>query len=207
MSAPHIIFARASFFAAVVASCSVEDRPLYDAGDPCRTLEMYCRDELAAMQCLDEKWAEVECTDYCMGLASGVSSDGCRENACVCVPPPGGCTPGDAACENTSTLRWCAEDWAWASVDCGVVCSGLVPQSESLGCMPLVEPASKDACFCTSEGTSCAEDSVPFCALEGTLAECIDGTWVYIDCDTGCTGEPRCNPGLAPEAGCECTTS
>lgn len=206
MNAPSIVLACASLFAAVVASCSMEDRPLRDAGDPCRTLEMHCRDELTVMQCVDEEWAEVECTDYCGGLASGVTSDGCRDNACVCVPPPDGCTPGTAACESESTLRWCSESWAWASVECAVMCNGLVPQSESLGCMSLVEEsASKDACFCTSEGASCTEDSTRFCALEETLAECLDGVWVYIDCVAECAGEARCNPGLARGAGCECT--
>jgi len=188
----------------LVGACNRADL-LNEPGDPCRSLRTPCLDDSRSLRCIDEAWAEVDCAEVCGDLAPGVVSEGCEEDACVCSPPEGGCTPGAAVCEDAETLRWCTNSWAWSTDPCAGLCAEIPPQSESHGCFPATEEFDLDHCFCTIEGTECNDEDVSFCVEQAAISECADGFWRTIDCVEACGQEEAiCRPGEADGAGCDC---
>lgn len=192
--------------ACICVSACAENALLYAPGDPCRSLRTSCVDEETVFECVDETWVETACADYCEGLAPGVSAAGCSEEACVCVPPEGGCTPGESLCADNGDLEWCGDSWEWTVSPCDEVCAMLDPQKKTLGCFPSDEESDTAHCLCTSAGVECSAESPAFCVDESERAECIDGVWVYQACAEECSeGVSQCSP--EPVSGAQCVCS
>jgi hypothetical protein len=195
-------------FVTCSAGCSSELEPLYDAGDPCRTITTFCVDVDVMMACLDGVWSEQDCSDFCEGQASGVESTGCEsvtqwEGSCACVPPLNGCTPGETICESDDTLNYCGDDWQWSTASCAEICAAHPPNTTSLGCM-VQEESQSEACLCTAAGSPCTSENSA-CVDDHTLAMCENGTWSHVDCGEFCGGEANaCVPSVQSGASCEC---
>lgn len=185
-------------------ACVEPARPLRAEGDPCRTLSKLCVTEESVLICDGDVWTERSCDEICLATGPGLASNGCQSDtngveACVCAPPPGGCTPGEAICANDETLALCDVDWAWVEVTCDEVCAqGAEPVS--LGCIS--DPDANSACSCSSEGTPC-EGAASRCVAEELLASCEAGVWLYRDCVMECGAGGECVP--APDAGSTCS--
>ena len=197
--------------AGALGGCQEPVEGLFDPGDPCRSLRTPCLDEERSLQCVEERWEEVSCAEYCAALAPGVVSEGCHENACECVPPEGGCTPQESYCEDSESLVWCTESWTWSTYTCEGVCADLSPQSNSEGCVPANDDTDDetdtgtDHCLCTIEGVECTEGSLGFCTDGTALVECTDGIWAYTECVDICGVETaECQPDAPSGARCEC---
>jgi hypothetical protein len=192
----------------VWAGCSNEVTPRYNEGDPCRTILTFCVDADVMMACVNGNWSEQECSDFCAKQAPGVESAACEsanawDGACSCVPPPGGCIPGESVCADDQSIEYCAEDWQWSTATCTEVCAEHPPYTISLGCMLKVESESA-ACSCTAAGTSCNSVS-PLCVDDSTLAICEGGIWTHLNCTEFCGGDATaCIPGVGTEGSCKC---
>jgi hypothetical protein len=192
---------------AMLMSCGDSRERLDQEGDPCRTVFGFCIDDEQAMLCIDEVWTARDCDEVCAAEAPGVVSDGCEatnqiEGDCVCLPPPGGCTPGEAQCADDTQIDFCSDDWSWSSHLCTDVCAALPTHTISLGCDwdELTESAS---CSCTSAGTPCS-DETPVCIDDSTLASCEAGVWSWINCADSCNEDAfSCVPALGG-ASCTC---
>ena len=200
-----ILFALTS----ALGGCREPVEGLLDPGDPCRSLKTPCLDEERSLQCIEEIWVEVSCSEYCGGLAPGVISEGCHEDACECVPPEGGCTREESYCEDSENLVWCTDSWTWSTYACEDLCADLSPQSNSKGCVPAMNETvfdtDTDHCLCTIEGTECTEGAPSFCTDGAALVECKDGLWVYASCIEICGAETaECQPDVPSGGHCEC---
>lgn len=196
---------------APLVGCSEPSVRLDRPGDPCRSLIAFCVDEETVMECVDEVWTPTSCADYCEGLAPGVSSEGCSTelltDRCACAHPPGGCTPGETACEGDGTLSLCGDAWQWTSVPCEELCGQQAPPANSLGCGSVDNRGEEvDACLCTTEGLPCSNEPAR-CVDDQTLARCEGALWAYVRCDLECAGEAICDPSGSSdgEHACRCT--
>jgi len=194
-----------SVLVGALGGCQEPVEGLLDPGDPCRSLKTPCIDEEHSLQCVEEIWVEVSCSEFCGSLAPGVVSEGCHENACECAPPEGGCIPQESYCEDSESLVGCTKSWTWSTYACEEVCAELSPQSNSEGCAPANDEIDTDHCLCTIEGTECTEGAPSFCTDGIALVECTDGIWAYTDCVDKCgIDTAECQPNAPSGARCEC---
>lgn len=199
-------FQRVALAAVFMGACVEDDGgiDLKSPGAPCRSVEKTCLDERVVLDCIDEIWVEVACSEYCEELAPGVHSAGCSEDVCVCASPPGGCTPEESRCIDALNLDWCEDDWRWSAYSCDELCAELSPQSKALGCFAGTDDIETAHCLCTSEGAECTDDSPAFCVDEFERAECVDTVWVYESCAEECSDAGYCSPEHASGALCVC---
>lgn len=195
-----------------LAACTQEPDPAEAGmgtiaeGEPCAWPGASCVDERDLLWCGEGIWRVDACDAYCASLAPKVSSPGCDtslgegapEQLCVCEPPAGGCYPGQGSCDSADTIRWCTEEWTWASSSCASVCAARSLLSR--GCEAVADSA---ACLCTQTGTACTNEA-PVCASATVLSVCEQGFWTEVDCAEGCGSAASCDPAAPGGAACEC---
>ncbi len=173
---------------------------------PCATDVVSCLESLDMLQCIEGRWTPSTCDEYCAMLGPGVTSQGsCTEEglslpvlACSCTPPPEGCEPGQARCDDSDTLVWCTDQWTWSNDSCIELCAA--QSYESIGC---VSSGDKAICMCTNVGTPCTDEPA-LCADDSRLISCEAGVWTEVDCSEICGGPGQCDPSMLPQADCVC---
>lgn len=182
-----------------MVACAEEARPLDEPGDPCRSAGHICVGDDMALVCEDKVWELASCEEICAERGPAWIPNGCElELHCECVlADPDGCTPGEAMCADESIVRTCSEAQEWEDAACDVLCAaeGLNSAGCRMGMGMDDEPwMTLDACWCTSEGTSCSGEE-PICIDAQTLASCEADVWVFEDCAESCGGAAGvCDP-------------
>lgn len=187
--------------AVLLLSCGDPDPIALDGiGDPCRSDYSFCLDSSSVQRCEEGIWVVAPCAAVCEELGMAYTAGGCSETCDCILRDPEGCVPGDSVCVSESELSVCDNSQSWSRFDCASVCaeSGFA----SAGCMEETEDASA-SCWCTSEGAACTPEEASICVDEGTLANCVDGAWVFHACDDSCNGSGMCDPAESPHV-CAC---